>query len=209
MNAQEQILGLLGTYRHRIYNVCYQVLRHEQDAEDTAQEVLLDLLDVMGRIRDEEHLRRWAHRAAFHRALNAKRGRKRRAEHERARGSAVEAGGLPEETADAIHGAVSRLDDSLRELVVEHYYEKATLEDLAERKGCSSVAIWKRLQKATERLKQELGRVGLGGMVAHVEPYLKSLTPARSPASVLAKHVIAKVAAVAAAGGLVATKSVL
>src|SRR5258708_16963553 len=160
-------LRLLEAAQHPVYNLCAQVLGNSHDAEDAAQSVLLDLVAALPRLNDAEHCRRWLHRAALHAALNAKRRRKTRMEYEerKARRDAA-AAAAGDELADAVHEQLATLDDELRSLLVEHYFERKTLEEMARDRGVSSVAVWKNLGKARERLKRVLS----GALMAGAEP---------------------------------------
>jgi len=61
------------------------------------------------------------------------------------------------EAAEALHEGLAGLDDASRTLVVEHYFGQRPLRELAAERGCSEVAVWKRIQSARERLKKSLG----------------------------------------------------
>src|SRR4029077_9523511 len=73
--TQETLLELLREAQHRVYNLCYQVLRHSQDAEDAAQKVLLKLLNVLPRISEEGHFRSLLVRMSFQVSLDLIRSR--------------------------------------------------------------------------------------------------------------------------------------
>lgn len=169
---RDRLVAVLEASQGRIYNICFQVLRHREDAEDAAQGVLLAMIDGLRGIRSAEHFRGWVIRASFNAALNAKRNRARRAEKARMRSEMTER--APDPAADALHEAVARLDDELRGLVVEHYFEKRPLQELAGRRGCSHVWIWKRIEEAKSKLKAALAGsaaiVPLDGMLDAIRP---------------------------------------
>src|SRR5437867_5532276 len=79
---RETLLRLLVESQHSVYNACFQVLRHPQDAEDAAQEVLLEILDGINAIPDLPSFKRWLYRVSFHTAVDFRRKRTRRAAHE-------------------------------------------------------------------------------------------------------------------------------
>ena len=64
------------------FRVAFSVLRHREDAEDVAQEVLLKALRSLRDLRDPERLRPWLVRATFRRALDHRRADVRRAHRE-------------------------------------------------------------------------------------------------------------------------------
>lgn len=163
----------LAPFQSAVYRLCYEVLRHPQNAEDAAQRVFLDVLHVVPELRDENHLRAWLYRAALVTSLNLRRSEGRRRRHE----GAADVPGRPPlsaEDLDAIHEEIARLDDELRVLVVEHYFAKTTLATLAEREGCSVPAVWKRLRKAEDQLRTSLSRAGFASLALLVPAYLGS-----------------------------------
>src|SRR5215831_13022027 len=140
-SGQDHLLALLNLHQDTIYNLCYQVLRHPQNAQDAAQKVLLDLLGTLPRFSDEKHLRHWLHRASFHVALNMKKTSDRRLDREKqaAKHELSTPPSLADEIADALHEQVARLEGDLRALVVEHYFDQKPLAVLARKRGCSKV----------------------------------------------------------------------
>src|SRR5437016_3262723 len=111
--SREALVALLEGTGDSVYNLCLQVLRHSQDAEDAAQKVFLDLLDVLPRISTEDHFRGWLYRASLQTALNLRRSERRRMRHEHAAGAdAVPP--MPDGAMDAIHAEIANLDRDLR-----------------------------------------------------------------------------------------------
>ena len=66
------------------FRVAFSVLRHREDAEDVAQEVLAKAFRGLRALRDPARLRPWLVRAAFRRALDHSRGERRRSRREEA-----------------------------------------------------------------------------------------------------------------------------
>jgi RNA polymerase sigma-70 factor (ECF subfamily) len=190
------LIALLEASRPLVYTLCRQVLRHPQDAEDASQLVLLELIDKLGEIKDTTRYRHWIHRACFHVALNLKRSQRRRQEHERekAERSATTTPSLP---ADCVHEHLANLDAETRALLVSRYFERRSVEDLAASSGCSTVTVWKRLEKARHELLQSLVRSGLATALPDLDAVLDSTAPVTAPAASLGADVLAK----AGAGG--------
>jgi RNA polymerase sigma factor (sigma-70 family) len=197
---QPLLLALKGC-ENTAYNLCFQVLRHAQDAEDAAQKVFLELLDNLHRIADEDHLRRWIRRASLHVALDVKRRRRTRMAYERAKVATTCDIARPpsEDTSDAIHEAILALDDDARTIVVDHYFEQRSLETIARERGCSRVSLWKRLTKAKEKMRAFLARSGLAEAVPCVDPLLEGVVSVRASRSLLPTGVSSKSAVAAAA----------
>jgi RNA polymerase sigma-70 factor (ECF subfamily) len=145
---------LLERHQDAVYSVCHHVLRHPQDAEDACQEVLLEISRHVDRIEEPERFSGWLYRTALHTALDVKRKRGRQRARDAASGRAPAAA---PESAEALHEGLAGLDDASRALVVEHYFGQRPLRELAAERGCSEVAVWKRIQSARERLKRSLG----------------------------------------------------
>jgi len=81
--SSDRISGLLRVYRERIYSLCLRVLRHPQDAEDAAQEVLLEILEGSTRTLGIRSFEDWVYRVALHTALDVRKKRARRFHYER------------------------------------------------------------------------------------------------------------------------------
>ncbi len=140
--SRDALRRLLQANQDRVYSLCFQVLRHPQDAEDASQASLLELARGADRIADPGAFRSWLYRVCLNNALNLRRERLRRTAREERRASMTPTADIPAtaDVRDAIHDALARLDDDERTLVVEHYFEKATLDDLGARRGVSGPA---------------------------------------------------------------------
>lgn len=207
----KSLVALLRGNQDRIYNICYQVLRHPQDAEDASQEVLLELAEGCSRIHDVHAFKSWLYRVALNTALNHKKSRFARAELAR-RSAAMptrEGRSIPDEDASEVIDAIARLDDESRCLILEHYFEKISLEDLAKRERLSVTGIWKRLERAKGMLRQALIGAGFTISASSVTHALEAVAPVSAPAHLIAGTVISKAALVAAGGLAVASKSVI
>ncbi len=80
--SKDDVLSVLRASQRTVYNLCYQVLRDAQDAEDASQKVLLRVLEALPRISDGEHYRRMLCRISFQVALTTMESRKTRRAHE-------------------------------------------------------------------------------------------------------------------------------
>ncbi len=68
------------THKAMVYSIGWHFLRDRQAAEEMAQEVFLQLHQNWGAIQSPEHLLFWLRRTATHRAIDAGRKRKAKAE---------------------------------------------------------------------------------------------------------------------------------
>jgi RNA polymerase sigma factor (sigma-70 family) len=67
---------LVERYQARIYRTVFSLLRNEEEAEDVAQEVFVEVYQTIGRFRGEAALSTWLYRLATSRALkNLRRAR--------------------------------------------------------------------------------------------------------------------------------------
>src|SRR6266508_4637335 len=66
----------------RVYHLARRMLGNDADAEDVAQDVLLQVVRKLGTFRGESNLATWLHRVTVNAALALRRKRARREEHE-------------------------------------------------------------------------------------------------------------------------------
>src|SRR5574341_1383028 len=66
----------------RVYNLARRMLGNDADAEDVTQDVLLQVVRKLDTFRGEADLTTWLHRVTVNAALNHRRKRARREEHE-------------------------------------------------------------------------------------------------------------------------------
>lgn len=177
--GRETLRALLNAHQGTVYNLSFQVLGSAPDAEDAAQEALLEVVRGVDSIREPRAFKRWLCRTALHTALDHLKRRRRRARHEQQRAAMIYA--APDPNRDALHEALENLDDDDRCLLVEKYFERATLEEIGLREGVSAAAVGKRIDRAKERLRQRLSQTGLGALVPGIDSLLEASRP---PASV-------------------------
>lgn len=204
--CQETLVALLQDFQEPVYALCLGVLRHPQDAEDAAQRVFVELLGIIRRLESLDGLRAWIYRAALLTALNLKRGERRRRRHEHA-DRPDRASPLSEADLEAIHEHVAGLQADLRSLVVRHYFERKTLAELARSAGCSTVAVWKKLEKARDTLRQSLLRAGLVSGAAAVAAFLESREASAAPTDLLSPA-LRTTSSAALTGGMVVKTNV-
>jgi RNA polymerase sigma factor (sigma-70 family) len=190
--CRETLLGLLEALGKSVYPLCFRILRHHQDAEDAAQKVLLEFLGVLRTLPSMDRIRAWIYRASILTALTLKRAQRRRMRYERTR-RPQQGPFVSEEEGDLIHRHIADLDEDLRRVVVEHYFEGRTLSELSAKAHCSTGAIWKRLEKAQGELRRSLARAGLsGGALAVLGAFLGTREAGAVAATGLAQAVVEK-----------------
>jgi RNA polymerase sigma-70 factor (ECF subfamily) len=103
------------------YRVALAVLRHHQDAEDVAQEALVQAWSRFHTLRDRDRLRSWLARIAWRRALDRRRSERRRERYEgmvRSPDGDAEAAMACRERQERVWAEVDRLPEKLRIVVV-------------------------------------------------------------------------------------------
>ena len=206
--SRDALRELLVVHQDRVYNACFQVLGRAEDAEDAAQEALLKLAEGARAAKDADAFRGWIYRVSFRIALDH--WRRREATRNRELRSAMNRPSAP--TLDdrerlALFEAMDGLDDRDRALLLEHYFEKVPLAALGERRGVSAVAIWKRIDRAREKLKKTLQGAGFIAASGRFSEALEASVPAAAPATLVGEAILGKILA----GGLAvgATKAPL
>lgn len=196
--CRDALLELLQSSQGRVYNVCYQVLGQHEDAEDATQEVLLRLINDLGKIADSDHFKRWLFRASLQVALDTRKKRRRRIVHETKGGRSAVVEREADDPTDILHHHLAGLDGDNRGLIVERYFERRPLRVLAAEVGISVVAVWKRLEKAKESLRNSMRRAGEFSASLGVDSYLQGIVPAAVPNRLGGPEVLAKAIATAA-----------
>ncbi|WP_395749947.1 RNA polymerase sigma factor [Prosthecobacter sp.] len=128
-------------------------------AEDVAQETFLELArSAQGNV---ESVAAWLHRVAWRKACNALRGESRRRRHEvrAAAEDETQAGATEpawEELEPQIDAALNDLPEEVRELLVAHYLESCTQQELASRLGVNQSTVSRQLESAVRELRKLL-----------------------------------------------------
>src|SRR6266850_1249231 len=204
--SRESLRDLLIAHQNRIYTVCLQVLGGAEDAEDATQDVLLKLATGARSARDADAFRGWIYRVSLRSAVNAWH-RRAAIRHRESRSAMDRPASTPLDDRErlALFEAMDGLRDVDRSLLLEHYFEKIPLADLGERRGVSAVAIWKRIDRAREKLKKTLLGSGFVVATSRVSEALEATVPATAPATLVGEAILGKILA----GGLAvgATKS--
>lgn len=139
------------------FRVAFSVLRHREDAEDVAQEVLAKAFRGLRSLRDPERLRPWVVRAAFRRALDHRRGDLRRLRRE---GAVAPPGAgsvsLSGELQARVFEALDALPEKLRLVMVLSAFEGYDGREVAALLGIPEGTVKSRLHFAREALLEKL-----------------------------------------------------
>jgi RNA polymerase sigma factor (sigma-70 family) len=204
----EALVALLKACADPVYNVCFQVLRHRQDAEDAAQTVLLKIMEEVPSSSEIERFDRWMYRVALNAALNFRKQRARRIARDNRRALMNDVEYVPNDAREAIYEAIGDLDDDARCLIVQHFLEGRSLEEIARERGCSAVAVWKRIERAKGSIKGTLLAAGATAFLSGFDQVFGAAQAVRAPSTLVSQAILDKAAAIAAgakAGAAAAT----
>jgi RNA polymerase sigma factor (sigma-70 family) len=144
---------LVERFQDRVYNTCLGFVKNEDDADDLAQEVFIEVHRSIGRFREEASLSTWIYRVAVNKSLEWLRKQKLRTRVAQFFGSGdhrhrdvpdFNHPGLLEEkkeTARVLFQAIGRLPEQQRTAFTLHKIEGLSYEDIGAimRKSISSV----------------------------------------------------------------------
>ena len=157
--SDEDLVALLDACRPRAVGLCLRVLGRREDAEDAAQHVLLEIAEHAAGIHNAACFRSWFFRVCHTRSMDLQRRRFRRESHESRVVAAAQDSALAGRTDEArtiLFRAIAELPPDDRTLVQAHYFESVSLAELARERGCSKVAVWKRLGRIRATLLHKL-----------------------------------------------------
>lgn len=149
-------LDALRENRHSLYRLALSILRNHADAEDALGQCVENAYAKRASLRSGDSLRPWMMRILARACYDLHRRKKRV--------SPVEI--LPEipvwdEPSYELLGTVMRLPDGYRAVVVLHYYEDMSIEQIARTLGIAAGTVKSRLFRAKERLRTMLEQEGV------------------------------------------------
>ena len=172
-------------HHEMVFRIARGVLRHDQEAEDVAQESFLRLWrEGAGLSGGRGVWKRWLARVAWNAALSRRKVEQRRLRRETSWSEAQ-----PREVemthGDEVHSEVERaiedLPEDLRIPIVLHFREGLKYREIAELLQRPIGTISKRMAMAKDRLKLRLERSGALAAAAAPEPLLRSLSASCPP----------------------------
>jgi RNA polymerase sigma-70 factor (ECF subfamily) len=151
---------LVGRYEAKLRYYLRRMLANDDRAEDVLQDVWLDVLRRVARLRDAGAFRVWLYRIARDKAYYELRKRRKWIEFREQQ----DAGQTPSEepgfsAADAarIHAALDRLEAPHREVLVLRFLNSMSYEAIAQVVGCPVGTVRSRLHYAKQALRKEMG----------------------------------------------------
>ncbi len=152
---------LVHRYQGMVLATCRRVLGSESDAQDAAQETFLTLARHAGDVRSNAAA--WLHACAVRHSLDLIRKRSARdnAEEAAARTEAVPAVEPTwRDVESRLDEALSRLEPADRELILMRFLAGRPQRELAAESGVSEGTMSRRLTRALDRLRDQLGACG-------------------------------------------------
>jgi RNA polymerase sigma factor (sigma-70 family) len=163
LGDRDAFAELVARHTPRATSAARTILRSPEDAEDVAQEAILSAFLSLDRLRDGARFGSWL--AAIAANLAKMRLRQRRSAADLPGGLAAPADDVVE-ALDSLRSALAVLPAGEREVVVMHYVEGLSCEEIGTRIGRSAGAVRVRLHRARLRLRERLThRKERGGMV--------------------------------------------
>ena len=158
---------LVHRYQAMVLATCRRTLRNDSDAEDATQEAFLKLAQHAGSI--TSNAAAWLHACALRASLDLlrKKGSTQRVEKKAASSAVTKPGDDAAAFADwreiepLLDEAIARLSDADRELIVGRFLAGRTNQDLAHEAGINPGTMSRRIEKALDRLRDQLAGSGI------------------------------------------------
>jgi RNA polymerase sigma factor (sigma-70 family) len=170
-------------WRHgaMVFNLCQNICRREQDAEDAFQATFLALARKAGTIGRRHSLGSWLYKVAYRIALRARESAAVRAARERPLVHdcpAASAHESPFDVRSLVRDELFRLPEKYRRPLVLFHLEGKTLDEIALELGCPLGTAGSRLSRARDRLRRRLVGRGLAGALTAVCAEAQAAPPA-------------------------------
>ena len=166
----EAFAQIVRRYSSLVYYTCLRVLGDRERAEDAAQETFSRLMRNPEKV--SHSLSAWLHRVATRHSIDVLRSDSARRRRERAYQDRLERRRTPAEPwADVsaqVDEALSRLGDTQRALLVEHFIRGRTQAELARDAGVSKATMCRRMEAALAALRRRMGCPAAVGTAALV-----------------------------------------
>jgi RNA polymerase sigma-70 factor (ECF subfamily) len=155
---------LVEHHKAFVYNTCYNLIGNHQQAEETAQDVFLQVYKSASAFRHQSKVSTWLYRIAVNRSLNViRRNRRSRwiksliaEEIEETRGLEPDKLLEKKEMKDLLKAAVDSLPEKQRTVFILNKYENLSPREIADILGVSSNSVEVRVHRAKINLQKKL-----------------------------------------------------
>ncbi len=167
---REVLRELFETWHTRIYQTCFRLMGHPQEAEDITQDVFVRAFQAYGRFRGDADPGTWLYRIAVNQCLNVRR-RKRRLQWlardfwnegvDETTTGRDRSGGVEEDMQQAdreriIGEAIDALPERQRAALILAHFERMSYKAIAETMDCTPSAVESLLHRAKSNLGKSL-----------------------------------------------------
>ncbi len=154
---------LMLEHQSMVFSIALRILGDRFLAEETAQDVFLELHAKLDELDSEDHVVHWLRRVTVHRSIDRIRQRDRRAE------DVTDPGELPEMAVDVAPGdpllsrqirqLVASLPVTPRTVVALRYQEDMSVEEIAEALSMPVATVKSHLRRTLQLLREKMTRV--------------------------------------------------
>ena len=148
-----KFLTVFNETKHDIYRLVYNYMKNSYDTDDIVQNVYLKLHGQIGRLKDNEHIKRWLIRVAINECKSHFRSSWN---HKIVPLDETLVDDSPFETSDDVLQAILNLPPKLSIVIHLFYYEGYKIAEIANMLKAPESTVNKRLQRAREKLKEIL-----------------------------------------------------
>ena len=164
---------MVQLYQDQVYNTALGLLKNEEEAQDTAQEVFIEAFRSLGKFREESRISTWLYRIAINKSLDLIRKKKRKKRwttvvslfggEDKDSASQVadfEHPGVKlenKERAKILFSAIEKLPENQRIAFTLHKIEDLSYKEIADTMQTSLSSIEALIHRAKKNLRKELG----------------------------------------------------
>ena len=171
--SEEAFKTLVQEHQDRVINICFRFLNNRVEAEDTAQDVFVEIYQSIKRFRGDAKLSTWIYRIAVSKSLDTIRKMKRKKRmaqlksvfgldaHEEPAASTVtnpDEALEQQERAALLQKCVSELAENQEIAITLSKYEGFSYKEIAEIMGTSLSAVESLIHRGMKNLKEKLHR---------------------------------------------------
>ena len=160
---------LIDRHQRAVYGIISRMVSSRDDADDLVQDVFVSAYSAIGSFRRDAKFSTWLHAIAVNTTLKRLKKMKRQSavsidDPEIGLADTIRAEDDPppdeslqnREQNEAVRRAIDSLPDKQRIVVVMHYFEQHSCEEIAVILKCSVGTVWSRLHYACKKLRGEL-----------------------------------------------------